>query len=64
MVLCVKQLIYIIGRQWMPKFTQEQLDQATAEFFSENVPPVLVPGAGNNGQIVIYKKEENGQDEG
>jgi hypothetical protein len=48
----------------MPKFTQEQLDQATAEFFSENVPPVLVPGAGNNGQIVIYKKEENGQDEG
>ena len=40
------------------KFTQEQLDEAVAEFFCENIPPVLVPGAGNNGSIIVYKKEE------
>lgn len=43
----------------MARFTQEQLDQATAEFFSENVPPSVLPGAGSNGQIIIYKKEED-----
>ena len=42
------------------KFTQDQLDEAVAEFFCENIPPVLVPGAGNNGSIIVYKKDENG----
>lgn len=40
------------------KFTQDQLDEAVAEFFCENIPPVLVPGAGQNGSIIVYKKEE------
>ena len=50
------------------RFTQEQIDQATAEFFGDYVAPVHVPGAGNNGSIIVYKnasqqKEENGNDE-
>jgi hypothetical protein len=40
------------------KFTEDQLDEAVAEFFCENIPPVLVPGAGQNGPIIVYKKEE------
>jgi hypothetical protein len=46
------------------RFTQDQLDQAKAWFFENNtVVPVHVPGAGNNGSIIVYKKEENGNDE-
>ncbi len=53
----------------MPKFTQEQIDQAKAEFFGENgseyVECSYIPGAGNNGGITVYKLGENdGQDEG
>lgn len=44
------------------KFTQDQLDEAVAEFFSENVPPSVLPGAGNNGQIIIYRKGESDGD--
>ena len=52
----------------MPKFTQEQINQATAEFFGEQGDAYLewslIPGAGNNGPIISYKKEDqNGNDE-
>jgi hypothetical protein len=48
------------------KFTQAQIDQATAEFFGENSEwtNVILPGAGNNGTIKIYTKEiQNGNDQ-
>lgn len=52
----------------MPKFTQEQIDQATAEFFGEQGDAYLewslIPGAGENGPITVYKLgEANGNDE-
>jgi hypothetical protein len=51
--------------KYMARFTQEQIEQAKAWFFENNtVVPVLVPGAGNNGPIIAYKKEDqNGNDE-
>ena len=50
------------------KFTQEQVHEAMAEFFTENGEAHLecsfIAGAGNNGGITVYKKEEqNGKDE-
>ena len=52
----------------MPKFTQEQIDQAKAEFFEDPDASIewgLLPAAGNNGPITVYKLEKsNGQDEG
>lgn len=51
----------------MAKFTQAQIDQATAEFLvGENSEwtNVTLPGAGNNGSIKIYTKEiQNGNDQ-
>ena len=42
------------------KFTDSQIEQAKAWFFEDNtVVPVVVPGAGNNGPIIAYKKEED-----
>ena len=51
------------------KFTQDQLDEAVAEFFCEKGTEYLefsvLPGAGNNGPITLYKLgAENGQNEG
>jgi hypothetical protein len=52
----------------MARFTQEQIDQATAEFFADPDASIewgLLPGAGNNGPITVYKLERSdGQDEG
>jgi hypothetical protein len=52
----------------MPKFTQEQIEQAKAEFFADPDASIewgLLPGAGNNGPITVYKLERSdGQDEG
>lgn len=53
----------------MAKFTQEQIEQATAEFLvGENAEwsTVKIPGAGNNGSILIYQKVEkdNGTNQG
>lgn len=50
------------------KFTQEQLNKAIAEFFTENGEAHLecsfIAGAGNNGGITVYKLgENNGTDE-
>jgi hypothetical protein len=46
----------------MARFTQEQIDQATAEFFGESGSDYLecsfIPGAGNNGPITTYKLPE------
>lgn len=50
----------------MAKFTPEQVEQAKAWFFENNtVVPTYVPGAGNNGSIIVYKKAEadNGSNE-
>lgn len=47
----------------MARFTQEQLDEAVAEFFSENVQHAFVPAAGQNGPITVYKGANNGDDE-
>jgi hypothetical protein len=47
------------------KFTQDQVQEAMAEFFSETVDHQVLAGAGNNGPIVIYKLNEvqNGTNE-
>lgn len=47
------------------KFTQDQLEQAMAEFFGdqEAVEYQVLPGSGNNGPITMYRKDENGQNE-
>ena len=42
------------------KFTQDQLDEAMAEFFGEYIEPMTLPAAGYNGSITVYKKDENG----
>ena len=54
----------------MPKFTKEQLDAATAEFFEDGLDDHVlecnhISGAGNNGPITVYKKQErqNGRSE-
>ena len=52
----------------MARFTQEQIEQATAEFFQEQgetyVECTFLPGAGNNGAITTYKLgEQNGNDQ-
>jgi len=47
----------------MPKFTQDQLDEAVAEFFADpdaSIERGTLPGAGNNGPITMYRKDENG----
>ena len=50
----------------MAKFTQEQIEQAKAEFFQERGDEYLefsvIPAAGNNGPITVYNKveEDNG----
>ena len=48
------------------KFTKDQLKEAVTEFLDESAMPEVLSGAGNNGSITVYKKEEteNGQDEG
>jgi hypothetical protein len=56
------------------KFTQDQLNEAVAEFFGQCevtekgetfVECTFLPGAGNNGTISVYKLgAENGQNEG
>ena len=52
----------------MARFTQEQIEQAKAEFFQEQgqtyVECSFLPGAGNNGGITMYKLgAQNGNDE-
>ena len=51
----------------MPKFKNEQIEQAKAEFFSDAELIIewgLRPGAGLNGPITVYNKvEPNGNDE-
>ena len=46
----------------MARFTQEQVNEAMAEFFAENGSDYLectfIPGAGNNGPITTYKIPE------
>ena len=46
----------------MARFTQEQIEQAKAEFFAENgsdrLECTFIPGAGNNGPITTYKIPE------
>jgi hypothetical protein len=44
----------------MPKFTNEQIEQAKAEFFSDadlSIEWGLRPGVGQNGPITVYLKE-------
>jgi hypothetical protein len=46
----------------MPKFTQEQIEQAKAEFFADPDASIewgLLPAAGNNGPITVYKLEKS-----
>ena len=51
----------------MARFTQEQIDQATAEFFSDENMSIewgMRPASGLNGPITVYNKvEPNGNDE-
>ena len=51
----------------MAKFTQEQIEQAKAEFFQEKGDEYLefsvIPAAGNNGPITVYKGANNGSNE-
>ena len=51
----------------MARFTQEQIEQAKAEFFADPDASIewgLLPGAGNNGPITVYKLEKSdGQNE-
>lgn len=46
----------------MARFTQEQVNEAMAEFFAENgsdhLECTFIPGAGNNGPITTYKLPE------
>jgi hypothetical protein len=50
------------------KFTQEQLNEAMAEFFADPDASIewgLLPAVGNNGPITVYKLEKSDdQDEG
>ncbi len=44
------------------KFTQDQLNEAVAEFFADPDASIewgLLPGAGNNGPITVYKLEKS-----
>lgn len=47
----------------MARFTQEQIEQAKAEFFQEKGDEYLefsvIPAAGNNGPITVYKLGAN-----
>ena len=46
----------------MARFTQEQIEQAKAEFFADPDASIewgLLPGAGNNGPITVYKLERS-----
>lgn len=54
----------------MARFTQEQLDAATAEFFADGLDDHVLewnhlPAAGHNGPITVYKRQErqNGSSE-
>lgn len=51
----------------MARFTQEQIEQAKAEFFSDENMSIewgLRPAVGLNGPITVYNKvEPNGNDE-
>lgn len=53
----------------MAKFTQAQVDQATAEFATKAEAVQVLPGAGHNGDILIIRGigettgEENGNDQ-
>lgn len=51
----------------MARFTQEQVNEAMAEFFADPDASIewgLLPAAGNNGPITVYKLgEANGNDE-
>jgi hypothetical protein len=51
----------------MARFTQEQVNEAMAEFFADPDASIewgLLPAAGNNGPITVYKLEKsNGNDE-
>jgi hypothetical protein len=44
------------------KFTQDQLNEAVAEFFADPDASIewgLLPAAGNNGPITVYKLEKS-----
>lgn len=46
----------------MARFTQEQIDQAKAEFFADpdaSIERGTLPGAGHNGPITLYKLEKS-----
>ena len=46
----------------MARFTQEQLEQAKAEFYADpdaSIERGTLPGAGNNGPITLYKLEKS-----
>jgi hypothetical protein len=51
----------------MARFTQEQIEQAKAEFFADPDASIewgLLPATGNNGPITVYKLERtNGSNE-